>query len=488
MTALAHNPRHLWAVFDPQDAHARDCCRWLVEQPTWFPLECLPAGSQEAKRILRKAPPEVAKEELVVVNDLGDVYLGPNAWVMTLYPLREYTHWSRRLATSALLPEARSAVGLLCRGGARLARALEPLPDAELLLHLRDGALLGRVRFRAILKWAVGGMSAVVLLLSGTLLWLTREELAVWAADHDHVAILEVLVLARLDLDRAMAAAVRDDRPKAVRLLIQRGANPTGDRWERPLQTALFRGQRETVTALLDGGADVNAVDVAGFNPLRTVAALADPWPLETLIRAGADVDATDEYGTTALMVAAGPNWDRPSRGQVLALAEAADRGEMLDEAKNVRLLLKAGAQPNRRDRAGDTALMRAMNAGRLAAMSAVSALLHGGADPNIHGNMGRTALIVATSNGWGEIMRALIASGADVNAADDEDRTALSYAAGNLSLVNTAVLLEAHADPNLADRPRGWTPILYTCGYTEAQAGAVRSLLVQAGAKGRCR
>jgi len=73
------------------------CCAlrdWIGWQRQLVPIECRPKAD--------------AQEELVIVADTGDMWSGDGAWLMVLWALAEYRHWSYRLAAPALLPMARA--------------------------------------------------------------------------------------------------------------------------------------------------------------------------------------------------------------------------------------------------------------------------------------------------------------------------------------------------------------------------------------------
>jgi cytohesin len=86
------------------------------------------------------------------------------------------------------------------------------------------------------------------------------------------------------------------------------------------------------------------------------------------------------------------------------------------DEAEIVRALLKAGADPNRVDLDGTTALHYAAGAGP----RAVRLLLNAGADPNARANDGRSSLFSAIEDGLPAVVEALLEGGADPSLPDE--------------------------------------------------------------------
>ncbi|PKV77090.1 ankyrin repeat domain-containing protein [Streptomyces sp. TLI_146] len=88
-------------------------------------------------------------------------------------------------------------------------------------------------------------------------------------------------------------------------------------------------GDADGLRVLLAGGAAVEAADDAGWTPLHFAAQAQAPSAIEVLLAAGAAVDAADHHGNT-------PLWR----------AVFCSRGE----GATIRLLLEAGADPDRRN------------------------------------------------------------------------------------------------------------------------------------------
>jgi ribosomal protein L40E len=81
------------------------CCRvaeWLRAQPSFVPLAVLPASQS----------PATGRDELLVVDGDGGVYRDTDAWLMTLWALRDFRHWAMRLAASDNRQFARKVVEL----------------------------------------------------------------------------------------------------------------------------------------------------------------------------------------------------------------------------------------------------------------------------------------------------------------------------------------------------------------------------------------
>jgi ankyrin repeat protein len=276
------------------------------------------------------------------------------------------------------------------------------------------------------------------------------------------LAAIAALWLRATAYDRLLAAIERGDA-RAVRREIARGVdvnrttveavpgwdplgkgNPVGGydiTGVTPLMKAALTGDDALVTALVEAGADVNAVTSTGATALQAAArGSVDGAAVRTLLESGADPQPTDQYGWTPLMDAA--QWGR---------TEAA------------RALIEHGADVLARDQFGTDALQYAV---RFCQTDMVVLLLEAGADVDSRGVIGLTALTwiatgpsCATGADIDRIMQLLLDAGADVNAVDDEGLTPLMRAADGGSATAVRHLLGAGADPGRTD-PAGRTAV----------------------------
>jgi ankyrin repeat protein len=186
---------------------------------------------------------------------------------------------------------------------------------------------------------------------------------------------------------------------------------------------AIRNDNARELKALLDSQ-DVNAKDSRGATPLMYAAAFGNARQMKLLLEAGADVNARNTFNATALIWAGG-------------------------DAVKSRLLIEHGADINVRTQQGRTALMRA--AKRNGNADLVRLLLEKGADVKAPGD---TTLIQAAQSGDIEIMRLLIEAGANVNCISQRfGETPLMYASVSDSVEVVRLLLAKGANPNTAVR-----------------------------------
>lgn len=158
----------------------------------------------------------------------------------------------------------------------------------------------------------------------------------------------------------------------AVKRLLRVGANVNGPKGEvTPLMLAAKQSHLEILRYLLSKGARVEATAVPGS--LTALLAAQDLPCIKALIQGGANVNAADVDGETVLM-----HWlSRPDR----------------EAEKVIRLLIANGADVHCGAEAGETSLMRAVEAGNAAV---VRLLLKKGAPLEGTADNGETALSIA--------------------------------------------------------------------------------------------
>ncbi|MCX4764522.1 DUF393 domain-containing protein [Streptomyces sp. NBC_01275] len=102
--------RRLTVLYDADCSLCTFLRDWLGRQPQLVPLEFVPAGSAEAAARFPGLDHRATLDEITVVGDGGQVYLGAGAWIVTLWALRGHRPLAHRLSTPAGAKFARGAV------------------------------------------------------------------------------------------------------------------------------------------------------------------------------------------------------------------------------------------------------------------------------------------------------------------------------------------------------------------------------------------
>ncbi len=288
---------------------------------------------------------------------------------------------------------------------------------------------------------------------------LLPVEIAAARNDAAGTRMLRALAAAGADVNRkdpegraAVHAAALFEAATSLRVLHELGADldardADGD---TPLHIATGKGNPELVRLLVQMGAQPDLRNREGLTPLLALLSAADP-----LLRfGGVSADRLTEIAAILLDAGADPDVPYPADGRTpLMFAVALPAEAALPIA---RALLGGGADPNRSDRAGRTALHHAIEAGtghgnsiaakERASPDVVRLLLAAGADPNHQDAAGRSPLFPAAeracSYGPGEaaIFDQLIAAGAAATLRDAQGRTPLDL--GNCSFLKDRLRL----------------------------------------------
>ncbi|WP_299823499.1 ankyrin repeat domain-containing protein [uncultured Pontibacter sp.] len=136
------------------------------------------------------------------------------------------------------------------------------------------------------------------------------------------------------------------------------------------------------------------------------------------LLKNKADINAQDEDGKTALHYVV-------SSSRVRSELYEQEQVDLLDT------LLHRGANPNLKDKDGNTVLAQALQAtiGQHIGIMELGKLLEAGADPNIQNNEAKTPLMLACEMDANfEIILALLQAGADAKAKDSTGKAAIDY------------------------------------------------------------
>ncbi len=96
--------KRLTVLYDGTCALCVRCRDFLATAHTLVPLELLSCQSRQARERFGAVP--WLGEELVVVSDEGDVWIGPAAFLVAMWALADWREWSYRLSSPALAPLA----------------------------------------------------------------------------------------------------------------------------------------------------------------------------------------------------------------------------------------------------------------------------------------------------------------------------------------------------------------------------------------------
>jgi predicted DCC family thiol-disulfide oxidoreductase YuxK len=126
--------RELTVIYDSRCGLCTRIKSWLVKQPAYVRVRPMASNSWES----RERFPELQPQEIAVIADTGEVWLGNHAWIICLWALEEYRGWAIRLSTPTLLPLARQAFALFSESRFMISRLLRLDDDTNLAQHLAN--------------------------------------------------------------------------------------------------------------------------------------------------------------------------------------------------------------------------------------------------------------------------------------------------------------------------------------------------------------
>lgn len=278
-----------------------------------------------------------------------------------------------------------------------------------------------------------------------------------------------------------------------LRMLVEDGkanVNDTSSYGVTPLIAAAAAGKGEAVTYLINHGADATVKDDMGKTALIYASNFDDAQTLADLTSLDkTSLNIPDSVGNTPLIYSAqrgylenvkvllanGANVDyrNPSTG-LSALSAACAEGHL----PVVKYLVKNGhADVNLPDTAGRTPLFYALEKDQV---ETLRFLLTSGANPNAKDHAGVSPLMRASAKNKQDIQKMLLSQkGIEVNAQDNLGRSVVAYSVYAEDVAPTQALVKAKADINTADA-KGNTPLM---NAIKAKKDRTAVYLIQQGA-----
>ena len=225
-----------------------------------------------------------------------------------------------------------------------------------------------------------------------------------------------------------------------------------------PLMAAVWKGNVDAIKVLLNAGADLKDCDTCLHRAIRS---RCSKEILQRVISHGADVNAKNEHGVAALRLTC----QTGNEDAIIELLRAGADPNIVDEAgetclhtairgkcsrKHLEALITHGADVNATNENNETALRLAY---QMEDEHAINELLKAGADSNIVNEEGETCLHTAIRSKCSrKHLEALITHGADVNATNENSETAIQLAYQMEDEHAIYKLLKAGADVNIVN------------------------------------
>jgi predicted DCC family thiol-disulfide oxidoreductase YuxK len=129
--------QRLTVLYDGTCELCQRCRLWMQGQPAFLDVELIPADSPLARQRYGEVP--WLGEELVVVSDEGDVWVGAAAFLVCLWALVEWREWSYRLSGPTLAPVAERFFHSISEGRRSLGALLAGLAGGAKPVRCNDG-------------------------------------------------------------------------------------------------------------------------------------------------------------------------------------------------------------------------------------------------------------------------------------------------------------------------------------------------------------
>ena len=221
------------------------------------------------------------------------------------------------------------------------------------------------------------------------------------------------------------------------------------------MNAAMHNDNPEVIRVLIDAGASVNSLNMnsSGNTALIFAAMYNNPEVVSALIDSGADINITNHYGKRAYDYAL--NNEKLKDSEIIScLAPKLSDEEFIELCRTgnedeIRTAIKAGANLQAKDSDLNNALMTAINGGNI---DAVKVLMNEGIDINAKNKDGNNALILSVMNNNSGILSALLHKNPSLDDANKKGYTALMTAAQVSTPEIIALLIDLGSDLNHAD------------------------------------
>ena len=246
-----------------------------------------------------------------------------------------------------------------------------------------------------------------------------------------------VVLASRVHANTLLAQAVDAGDAATISILVERGADP--NRRDvgglTPLMTAIVARNPEVVSALLEAGADPNQPDDTGITPVLRAARGGEGGFLRLLIQKGAIVAPRDSRGHAVMVEAA-----RSGRPDAISVLLRHHIPADTPPPRTTPLLALAGAgippmspmAPSYLSLSGRSVLpvgLRGQSVPAALRVQSAELLLKAGADLERRDHLGRTPLLAAAASGQYELMSKFMDHGANPAARDSRGASALDVA-----------------------------------------------------------
>jgi len=125
--------KQLTVLYDPTCGMCVRCRGWLAKQPKLIDLRFVPMGSSRQRDLYpsleARTDEQGRPDEMVVIDDGGNIYREDKAWVMCFYALRNYRALSMRMARPGAAALARRAYTLISANRRGISKLCGMAPD-----------------------------------------------------------------------------------------------------------------------------------------------------------------------------------------------------------------------------------------------------------------------------------------------------------------------------------------------------------------------